>query len=592
MAPNRATAWLEEVVRLIEAAGRGSPGEAALAALRRRTRPELVDAAREVGLKRVSKLPKDLLARRVLDALQERLPEPAGRPAPEAAPAKAARQGRAPRKPAKGAKAAEAAASKGEAPAGGEPERDPTPMAKLDLGPASRAELPVEHIPWSYGVDRITAAAVDPDRLYAYWEVTDSSIEHARRALGAGGAGAWLNLRVYDASGVIFDGTNAHSYFDHPVDRSTRQWFFAIRKPSSTAFVEIGMKSSEGYFVKIARSGRVDFPRSQPAPWGEPEWMTVVASTGETRSAGWGAPAHPAGPGPGPGGAGEPTAPFAPIPLWVMREIGEAHGLNVRELREGGWERVEWSEVRGDGWYEIEGRIEWEGPAVLTTWEAGPFTYPVQVEPPSREEWKGRSYAWRVGDVTHVVYGPWQVVIRNLGARVGHAVVSRWHVYRSWVTGGGRELRLAGGRAAPGGASERLGASERAWAAGSELRLGGASEQWRLGASEVRLGGASERMFRGASERRLAGASERRLAGASEWRLGGASERTQQGASERMRQGASERRLGGASELAGGSERRLEGGGEPGGEAQGRPQPGDEPLPYPRLESEPAGPTE
>ena len=60
-----------------------------------------------------------------------------------------------------------------------------------------------------------------------------------------------------------------------------------------------------------------------------------------------------------------------------------------------------------------------EGPAVGTRWEAGPFPHPVQLEPPQREAWQGRSYAWRVGDVTHVVYGPWQVVIRNLGARAG-----------------------------------------------------------------------------------------------------------------------------------------------------------------------------
>jgi hypothetical protein len=62
---------------------------------------------------------------------------------------------------------------------------------------------------------------VDPRRMYAYWEVRDDAIEAARKALGPGGAGAWLNLRVYDISGRIFDGTNAHSYFDVKVDRPT-----------------------------------------------------------------------------------------------------------------------------------------------------------------------------------------------------------------------------------------------------------------------------------------------------------------------------------------------------------------------------------
>src|SRR5262249_23497684 len=135
-------------------------------------------------------------------------------------------------------------------------------------------------IPWGYGQDRVTAMVVNPERLYAYWEVTDGAIEVARRALGPGGAGAWLNLRVYDITGRLFDGTNAHSYFDHHLERHERQWCFEIGKPTSTACVEVGLKSNEGYFVKIARSGRVDFPRRGPAGEGSVEWLTVRTATG------------------------------------------------------------------------------------------------------------------------------------------------------------------------------------------------------------------------------------------------------------------------------------------------------------------------
>src|SRR5947209_1470559 len=68
----------------------------------------------------------------------------------------------------------------------------------------------IEHIPWGYDHDRITAMVVDPNRLYVYWELTDPAIERARRALGPAGKEAWLNLRIYDITGRIFDGTNAH----------------------------------------------------------------------------------------------------------------------------------------------------------------------------------------------------------------------------------------------------------------------------------------------------------------------------------------------------------------------------------------------
>jgi hypothetical protein len=293
----------------------------------------------------------------------------------------------------------------------------------------------------------------------------------------------------------------------------------------------------------------------------------------------------PRSPGGAPG-AGAPRGPATqgsePVPLWTLRVPDAVHEVVLRQLLESGWERVEWSETSGDGWFALEGRSEWESPRVLTSWEAGPFTYPVEIEPPLREEREGRGFAFRAGGVTHVVQGPWRVVIRNLGARAERELVASWEIHRSWSVQGGRELRLpAGGTTVRVGASETLalGASERRWIQGSEVRLGGASERWRIGASEVLFRGATEQLFAGASQALLRGASERQHAGGSESRLGGASERAYGGASESRLGGASERALAGASEgrLAGGSELRL----DEGGSAL--------PLPYPPLEGREPG---
>jgi hypothetical protein len=457
-------------------------------------------------------------------------------------------------------------------------EEDPSALAKLAVSEeAAAAEPKAAHIPWSYGLDRVTAAAVDPERLFAYWEVTDQAIERAREALGAGGAGAWLCLRVHDTTGLIFDGTNAHGTFEHGVDRGTRQWFFHVGKPDSSAFVEVGLRAPDGRFAAIARSGRVDFPRRQPAPWRDPEWMTVQPWSGAVADVHRAPQAAPgAGPGGGPRPAGRHAPPpggapplperFEQIPLWVMREPGESFQVWMRQALEQGFERVEWEEASGQGWFALEGRVEWESPVVFSTWEAGPFSHPVEIAPPSREEWTGHSFAFRVGAVTHVVHGPWKVVIRNLGARAERAVLGAWTITRSWAVEGGRELRVGpvptrGVLPAPGASEQRLGASERRWQSGSELRLGGASEVWRIGASELAFRGASERLYLGGSERVARGASERQYAGASERRLGGASEQRWAGASEARLGGASEQRLGGASE--------------------GRLAPAGEALPYP-----------
>src|SRR5215471_8602881 len=245
---------------------------------RRCTRDQLLEIARRLGITGVSKLSKDALAGRVLAAYEDLL-----RHEESAAGTPASAEGE-----------VETGLEVGTGTGAG------APFHKFDLGPGAEEKPVPANIPWGYGQDRVTAMYVNPERLYAYWEMTDGAIDIARRALGPGGAGAWLNVRVYDISGRLFDGTNAHSYFDHKLERHDRQWFFDINKPTSTACVEVGLKSTEGYFVKIARSGRVDFPRRGPTGEGSVEWLTVRTATGYPGEAQAGG-----APGPGAGGGGE-----------------------------------------------------------------------------------------------------------------------------------------------------------------------------------------------------------------------------------------------------------------------------------------------
>src|SRR5215831_8292816 len=65
---------------------------------------------------------------------------------------------------------------------------------KFDLGPKVDAAPMPDNIPWGYGYDRVTAMVVDPERLYVYWEATDSAIAAARAGLGPAGERAWLKI--------------------------------------------------------------------------------------------------------------------------------------------------------------------------------------------------------------------------------------------------------------------------------------------------------------------------------------------------------------------------------------------------------------
>jgi hypothetical protein len=426
-----------------------------------------------------------------------------------------------------------------------------TPVAhKFELRrptPASTVAEPSRDIPWGYGRDRVTAMAVDPDRLFVYWELLEESIAKALRGLGTAGQGAWLNLRVYDTTGRIFDGTNAHGISDQGLDRAARQWFFTIGRPTSEVIVEIGMKSPGGAFEKIARSGRVEFPRREPVAWREPEWLTVRVTDGKVERA-WlpgvarasappdphhGRPVdggHRAGDSEGDGVTAEVDG-VSPLPLGPTAAIGAWDAIIRYAIGDGALSdgAIDWEEVKlPGGGFEAHRRITWEEHALVSSWQEGPFSYPVEVPAPVQEATVGRTRVFRSGTKTHVVYGPWQVTIRGLGATSSRSVVARWEVYRSWGEQEGRDvvqLTEEVGDAGAGGSHGRLvGSSERRWGGGSELRLGGASEVFFIGASERRLGGSSERLYAGASERLLKGSSERLLKGASEARLGGASE--------------------------------------------------------------------
>jgi hypothetical protein len=435
--------------------------------------------------------------------------------------------------------------------------------SKFDLG-ATLPAIDVGDLPWSYGENRVTAVVRDPDSAYLYWEITDEGIAAARARLGPAGVEGWCNLRVYDTTGRDFDGTNANDYFDIRVERGDREYFLMIRRPTSAMHVEVGVKSHEGYFQPIARSGRADFPRSDPSPDTSIEWMTVTSddacpAASPCRSRYQGPePALPARAG---GGyvdvwraAYAPSMPHQQGET-APREHASWSGATIHRHRsahiERWWHLDEWrAEWRGGLRFK-----RWVGPAGehgTMTWHEGPF--PVELFDPQRiaVELLGEAPVHLQAEGNEfVVYGPWRVTIRSFETEPLRRILSTWSM--RWVKattpmaerwGHTVERQLISGfenEHVTIGASERLAWAER-----------GASERWRLGGSERMWLGASEWLARGASETLFLGGSQFGWAGASALLYRGASERV--AASERWRIGASEWVRLGASEWMGASE--------------------------------------
>jgi hypothetical protein len=442
---------------------------------------------------------------------------------------------------------------------------------------------------WAYGENRITAMVLDPDSAYLYWEVTDEGIAAARGRLGPGGQDAWCNLRVYDTTGCTFDGTNANDYLDIQVERSDRDYFVRVRRPTSSMHAEIGMKSREGFYQPIARSGRVDFPRTQPSSDTHLEWMTVTSDAPPPSVA----PYRSRYSGPEPrlparGGEGYPdvwrASPATPTPYLnhvVRHSIPGSMWATHRTVGQYGIEHAE-------RWWRIdEWRAEWRSGLRFFRWERlDPQRVVVELlgERPQDVAIEGGGM---------VVYGPWRVTIRGFEQEPGRRVLATWSMRwvrattpmierwrhflerrvfsayeREHVSLGASEQQ----RSFEGGASElwQLGGSERMWAGASEWVAAGGSETLWLGASEWAAAGASGALWLGASVQLARGASESiswamggselvesgRSLGASELREAGRF----MGASELMESGASESgasSLLGASRLGGASEQQA-----------------------------------
>jgi hypothetical protein len=432
-------------------------------------------------------------------------------------------------------------------------------VAKLDSG----------EFPWGYGENRITAIVRDPDSAYLYWEATDDAIAAARARLGPAGAAGWCCLRVYDTTERRFDGTNANDYFDIRVDRSDREYFLMIRRPTSTMHAEIGIKTDEGYFQAIARSGAAEFPRNVPSPNTSLEWMTVSAddpppAVAPYRSR-YGGPPPALPERAGAGYVDVWRAAYAPSMKAQSNapENASSSGAGIHRTFDRSAHIERW-------WHLDEWRSEWRGGLRFirrvgavedeaVQWREGPF--PLELSDPERiaVELLGEPpVQLRSEGMAFTVYGPWRVTIRSFDYEAKRRVIGTWSM--RWVRATTPMIERWGfgiERAFETGFEHEqvvVGASEQ-----NALLDRGASERWRMGASE--------RMWLGASEWVAHGASETLYVGASHWGFAGASGLSFLGASQRI----------GASERIGGSEAwRAGGGGSPLGGASGVPSGGGE----------------
>jgi len=137
-----------------------------------------------------------------------------------------------------------------------------------------RAQRPMpQELPSGYGKDRIVLQVRDPWWVHAYWEVTVDTWNKLKVRLRDLFDNAKKILRVYDVSQIIFDGNNAHRFFDIEVGSDASSWYIDTGGSGRSWCVDYGLKLPNGEFITIIRSNTVYTPLEGPSWITDEEWM-------------------------------------------------------------------------------------------------------------------------------------------------------------------------------------------------------------------------------------------------------------------------------------------------------------------------------
>ena len=107
--------------------------------------------------------------------------------------------------------------------------------------------------------DRIYFLVKDPHWTLLWWVLSQETVQQLTTYHG--GKLGHLVLRIYDVTLILFDGKNAHSWFDVEVHSDTDHWYLYIGASNRNYLAEIGYYSAEEQFIACARSHSIYMPR-------------------------------------------------------------------------------------------------------------------------------------------------------------------------------------------------------------------------------------------------------------------------------------------------------------------------------------------
>jgi glycosyltransferase involved in cell wall biosynthesis len=111
--------------------------------------------------------------------------------------------------------------------------------------------------------DYIALSMINPRLGYVHWHIRKESAETLwpNEAFN----NATLVVRVYDVTDIIFNGINAHMFFDLQVGGLTGNYYFRVDHLARNYLAEVGLRSRDGFFHSLARSNTTFFDSDRPS---------------------------------------------------------------------------------------------------------------------------------------------------------------------------------------------------------------------------------------------------------------------------------------------------------------------------------------
>lgn len=145
-----------------------------------------------------------------------------------------------------------------------------------------------QDLPRQYGRDKIVLQVRDPRWIYSFWEVAPKVWERLKDELKDEFYKAKKVLRVYDVTRIVFNGRNAHSFFDLEVNYEADNWYINTNGPDRSWCVDLGLRLPDGRFITILRSNVVHTPAEGPSWITDEEWMIPDEMFGRLYGMGFG----------------------------------------------------------------------------------------------------------------------------------------------------------------------------------------------------------------------------------------------------------------------------------------------------------------